>query len=157
MAPLLARHDLVDNVARIEATGPPLGAGYFGMRPEVVPLDVDDLVVLYTDGLVERRGTDLFEGIARLAEAVRIHVDDEIPGLPATLAEGLLDGGVDDDIALVQEEKRQIVQKSGVLEVVKGNVSLDDIGGLENLKTWLRKRNGAWMDEAVAAILAIVP
>ncbi len=56
----------------------------------------------------------------------------------------------DDDIALVQEEKRQIVQKSGVLEVVRSTVSLDDIGGLENLKTWLRKRNGSWLDEAAA-------
>lgn len=67
-------------------------------------------------------------------------------------ARSMVDDGrlTDDDIALVQEEKRQIVQKSGVLEVVKGNVGLDDIGGLENLKTWLRKRNGAWMDEAAA-------
>ena len=67
-------------------------------------------------------------------------------------ARSMVDDGrlTDDDIALVQEEKRQIVQKSGVLEVVKVNVSLDDIGGLENLKTWLRKRNGAWMDEAAA-------
>ena len=27
---------------------------------------------------------------------------------------------------------------------------MDDIGGLENLKTWLRKRNGSWLDEAAA-------
>jgi ATP-dependent 26S proteasome regulatory subunit len=67
-------------------------------------------------------------------------------------ARSMVDDGrlTDDDIALVQEEKRQIVQKSGVLEVVKANVSLDDIGGLENLKTWLRKRNGSWLDEAAA-------
>ncbi|MBA2954814.1 SpoIIE family protein phosphatase [Nocardioides sp. MAH-18] len=99
--PLLARHDLVDNVARIEATGPPLGAGYFGMRPEVVALEADDLVVLYTDGLVERRGTDLFDGIERLAEAVRDHVDHDLAELPAMLAHDLLGGEVDDDIALV--------------------------------------------------------
>jgi ATP-dependent 26S proteasome regulatory subunit len=67
-------------------------------------------------------------------------------------ARSMVDDGrlTDDDIALVQEEKRQIVQKSGVLEVVRSTVSLDDIGGLENLKTWLRKRNGSWMDEAAA-------
>ena len=63
-----------------------------------------------------------------------------------------VDGGVgrltDDDITLVQDEKKQIVQKSGVLEVVSSSISLDDIGGLENLKTWLRKRNGSWMAEA---------
>ena len=32
----------------------------------------------------------------------------------------------------------------------RSTVSLDDIGGLENLKTWLRKRNGSWLDEAAA-------
>jgi ATP-dependent 26S proteasome regulatory subunit len=67
-------------------------------------------------------------------------------------ARSMVDDGrlTDDDIALVQEEKRQIVQKSGVLEVVRSTVSLDDIGGLENLKTWLRKRDGSWLEEASA-------
>ena len=67
-------------------------------------------------------------------------------------ARSMVDDGTltDDDIALVQEEKRQIVQKSGVLEVVRGSVRMEDIGGLENLKTWLRKRNGSWLDEAIA-------
>ena len=67
-------------------------------------------------------------------------------------ARAMVDDGrlTDDDIALVQEEKRQIVQKSGVLEVVRSTVGLDDIGGLENLKTWLRKRNGSWLEEAAA-------
>jgi len=67
-------------------------------------------------------------------------------------ARSMVDDGrlTDDDIALVQEEKRQIVQKSGVLEVVRSTVGLDDIGGLENLKTWLRKRNGSWLEEAAA-------
>ena len=45
-----------------------------------------------------------------------------------------------DDIALVLEEKRQIIRKSGLLEFVEANVSLDDVGGLENLKRWLGKR-----------------
>lgn len=101
LPPLLARHDLVEITARIDATGPPLGAGYFGMETSVVELEVDDVVVLYTDGLVERRDADLYIGIARLAQEVRAHADDPIEQLPATLAEVLLDGGADDDIALV--------------------------------------------------------
>lgn len=56
----------------------------------------------------------------------------------------------DASVALVQAEKKQIVRKSGVLEVVDSTVRLEDIGGLENLKTWLRKRSGAWLDEARA-------
>lgn len=101
LPPLLARHDLVEITARIDATGPPLGAGYFGMEPSVVDLETEDVVVLYTDGLVERRGADLYIGIARLAQEVRAHADDPIDRLPALLAEVLLDGEADDDIALV--------------------------------------------------------
>ena len=89
------------------------------------------------------------DGAERLAKAAL--------GLTAFEAENafaraMVDDGrlTDDDIVLVQEEKRQIVAKSGVLEVVRSSIGLDDIGGLENLKTWLRKRNGAWLDEAAA-------
>ncbi|GAB6987093.1 SpoIIE family protein phosphatase [Nocardioides pyridinolyticus] len=112
LPPLLARHDLVEIAARIDATGPPLGAGYFGMESSVVELEVDDVVVLYTDGLVERRGTDLYTGIARLAEAVRARADDPIDRLPATLAEVLLDGEADDDIALVLLKVREPEDRS---------------------------------------------
>jgi ATP-dependent 26S proteasome regulatory subunit len=47
------------------------------------------------------------------------------------------------DNALVNEvlaEKEQISRKEGVLEFVPPRWSLDDIGGLENLKGWLQKR-----------------
>lgn len=55
-----------------------------------------------------------------------------------------------DDVAVVQQEKSQIIRKSGVLEVVGSTVRLSDVGGLENLKTWLTKRSGSWLDEARA-------
>ncbi|WP_029136080.1 AAA family ATPase [Nakamurella lactea] len=55
-----------------------------------------------------------------------------------------------DDVTVVAEEKRQIIRKSGVLEVISSSVRLDDIGGLGNLKTWLTKRNGSWLGEAKA-------
>ncbi len=55
-----------------------------------------------------------------------------------------------DDVAVVQEEKSQIIRKSGVLEVVNSSVRLADIGGLGTLKTWLTKRSGSWLDEARA-------
>ncbi len=52
------------------------------------------------------------------------------------------------DVAIVQQEKGQIVRKSGVLELVTSSVRLSDVGGLGNLKTWLTKRSGSWLDEA---------
>jgi len=41
----------------------------------------------------------------------------------------------------ILHEKEQIIVKSGVLEMVRVDVSVSDIGGLENLKQWLEQRS----------------
>ncbi|SDC87124.1 SpoIIE family protein phosphatase [Nocardioides lianchengensis] len=121
LPPLLARHDLVETMARIEATGPPLGAGYFGMTAEVYDVRADDVVVLYTDGLVERRGEDLFAGISQLADLVRAHGDQPLRRLPETLVRSLVgDDGGDDDVALVLvkvEEPQELTFTARLAEV----------------------------------------
>ncbi len=48
----------------------------------------------------------------------------------------------------LQEEKRQIMRKEGVLEYVTERLSIDEIGGLDNLKDWLLKRRKAFTPEA---------
>ena len=53
-----------------------------------------------------------------------------------------------DDVDVVLEEKRQTIRKSGLLEFVPVDVELDDVGGLQNLKRWLAKRNDSWLAEA---------
>lgn len=53
-----------------------------------------------------------------------------------------------EDVALVLEEKRQTIRKSGLLEFIPPAGDLSVVGGLENLKKWLRKRQGAWLPEA---------
>ncbi|MCY1141834.1 AAA family ATPase [Actinoplanes sp. Pm04-4] len=52
------------------------------------------------------------------------------------------------DLEIVHDEKRQTVRKSGVLEFVSTDIVLDDVGGLQKLKSWLVKRNGSWLAEA---------
>lgn len=52
------------------------------------------------------------------------------------------------DIALVLDEKRQTIRKSGLLEFISTDTTLEDVGGLENLKRWLEKRNGSWLADA---------
>lgn len=52
------------------------------------------------------------------------------------------------DIDYVLEQKQQILKKSGVLEYVGSDFNMNDVGGLENLKNWLIKRNQTWMDSA---------
>ncbi|GGE94708.1 AAA family ATPase [Mycetocola zhadangensis] len=53
-----------------------------------------------------------------------------------------------DDIPVVLDEKRQIVSKSGLLDFVVDTLDLDSVGGLNNLKRWLSRRDGSWLGEA---------
>lgn len=50
----------------------------------------------------------------------------------------------------VLEEKKQMIRKSGTLEYFSPDENFDQVGGLENLKTWLTKRAEAFTDRAAA-------
>jgi len=45
-----------------------------------------------------------------------------------------------DDVALVLKEKEQIIKKSGILDMVTSVEQLDGVGGLTQLKTWLKQK-----------------
>lgn len=53
-------------------------------------------------------------------------------------------------LSIIHEEKNQVVKKTGVLEFVKTDLDIDDIGGLENLKKWLIRRKNTWSEKAKA-------
>jgi hypothetical protein len=53
------------------------------------------------------------------------------------------------DSAVIAREKAQAVRKSGILELVETGESLDSIGGLDVLKTWLLKRKDAFGQKAI--------
>ncbi|HRK25740.1 MAG TPA: AAA family ATPase [Chitinophagales bacterium] len=50
----------------------------------------------------------------------------------------------DYEIPLIIAEKENIIKKSGYLEYYHPKESLSDVGGLENLKSWLRRRQRAF-------------
>ena len=52
------------------------------------------------------------------------------------------------DISVILEEKMQVIRKTGMLEYVQSDLGIDDIGGLDNLKKWLLKRNNSWSERA---------
>ncbi|KAE8765805.1 AAA family ATPase [Georgenia thermotolerans] len=54
--------------------------------------------------------------------------------------------GADADVVL--DEKRQAVRKSGLLEFLDPGLDLDKVGGLNNIKRWLGRRQGTWRSEA---------
>ena len=71
-------------------------------------------------------------------------------GLTETEAEGALalamasDGVLDaDDVTTVLQEKKQAVRKTGLLEYVDTDIDLTGVGGLDNLKRWLRRQNNS--------------
>lgn len=91
--------DLLEN-----ATDPPLGTREHHVpRPQAgVPYRPGDILVLYTDGLIERRGEDIDVGLERLIAALA----QDRSLAPDPLADALLArldvaGGASDDIALV--------------------------------------------------------
>lgn len=80
---------------------PPLGAFPYGRCPEhELDLESGDMLFLYTDGLVERRGISLNVGIDALVEAVAGAKTPEAACVLA-LAELVPDGGLQDDAAVV--------------------------------------------------------
>lgn len=52
------------------------------------------------------------------------------------------------DLEIINEEKCQVIRKMEILEYIKSDVNIEDVGGLENLKKWLEKRNKSWLQRA---------
>lgn len=52
------------------------------------------------------------------------------------------------DQSIIQQKKADVVKKTGMLEVIDADVNLDDVGGLDNLKVWLKNRESCFTDEA---------
>lgn len=101
--PLLLRtHD--GSVRRVDVEShPPLGVGFAFDRVHHLVLEPGDGVLLYTDGLVERRGADLEHGIESL-RALLAGADRPLADVPEWLARTLLPEGPDDDVAILLAE-----------------------------------------------------
>jgi anti-sigma regulatory factor (Ser/Thr protein kinase) len=84
-----------------EASGPPLGTGWNTYDEQRVQLGSGDTLLLYTDGLIERRGARLTDGEEALVEAATTApAEPELlcPAIIARLTEG---SEVQDDIAVL--------------------------------------------------------
>jgi SpoVK/Ycf46/Vps4 family AAA+-type ATPase len=82
----------------------------------------------------------------------REHIIEAALGLTADEAENVFAKSLVQtgtfDIDVILSEKERIVRKSGVLEFFRTQEKMDNIGGLELLKSWLRKRQAAFSEEA---------
>lgn len=90
-----------------------------------------------------------------LAEGGREKIVKALTGLTRTEAENALAKVVvtrsrldPEDVDLLLAEKEQIIRKSGMLEFYSTPERFGSIGGLENLKSWLRQRGKAFSEAA---------
>ena len=113
-------------VRRLTAGGPPLGSGLNEVGGETVQLPPGSLLALYTDGLVEHRGSDLDVGIDKLA-AQLTDPGVALDGLPARLVDSLLPEGPDDDVAVLIV--RSTTESADVRTVVREIPIADDTVG----------------------------
>jgi serine phosphatase RsbU (regulator of sigma subunit) len=93
-----------------------------------VTLDRGSTVLLYTDGLIERRDADLDAGLIRLRNTVAELADRPLEELLDEVLERLVDGHPEDDVALVavrlHGQDRPRPAEAGPVEVAP-NVSQD--------------------------------
>ena len=54
------------------------------------------------------------------------------------------------DPAIIAREKATALKRNGLVEIIQSTTRLEDVGGLENLKEWLKRRAGAFGQAAKA-------
>jgi PAS domain S-box-containing protein len=104
-----------DGARLLRGSGPPLGAGFYGVESSRVDVRPDDVLTFYTDGLVERRDSDLLEDIDRLAAELGVlrdrAVDDQVRSVVASARRR---GAGEDDVAVLVARVRR-TDDDGVL------------------------------------------
>lgn len=106
----------------------------------VAPLEPGSLLVLYTDGLIERRGESIDSGFDRLVDAARTCAAKPVGEVCAYLLSALAGhGGYDDDVALVAFRPCGSTSTSFV-DAFASQVS--EIPGVRSrLRTWLEAQH----------------
>ncbi|HET6693499.1 MAG TPA: ATP-binding SpoIIE family protein phosphatase [Pedococcus sp.] len=98
-------------------TGPPLGLG--GVRPvQTLKLAVGEVLLAFTDGLLERRASSLAEGEMRLLEVLDNLTADSPRTVCQQVIESMVDpGGFEDDCALLAVGRSSVEHRSAALVV----------------------------------------
>lgn len=133
----------------------------------VIPLELENYITVfdipYPD---DARILEIIDGFAQdqgirqlLPDSVRSAIALSFKGLSEFQIRQILnlayqDGGYIDagDKKLILQEKEQLIKKSGMLELVSFTETIEDIGGLSNLKQWLRRKARVFhqLDQAIA-------
>ena len=119
----------------------------------VIPTELENYINIFDIPLPTNK--EILEIINNFKESLDLRIDEEVLNDIALSFKGLnefqikqilnlayQDGGYidEDDKLLILQEKEQFIKKSGMLEMINFKESIDDIGGLENLKEWLCRK-----------------
>ncbi|MBW4466821.1 MAG: AAA family ATPase [Pegethrix bostrychoides GSE-TBD4-15B] len=52
------------------------------------------------------------------------------------------------EVEIVLSEKKQLIRRNGILEYIEEDETIDSVGGLEELKHWLKQRSNAFTERA---------
>jgi ATP-dependent 26S proteasome regulatory subunit len=123
----------------------------FELRPPTLA-ELDEIVRatikhIRNESLIEVEATITKRQLEQLVQSLRGLTCNEAARIAASIVydDYLVNA---DDLPRVVEAKRRILASTGCLESIATDASVDDIGGLENLKAWLRHRRGGFSDRA---------
>ncbi|UUO01881.1 SpoIIE family protein phosphatase [Mycolicibacterium novocastrense] len=134
-----------------QATTVPLAVTHSRPRPQTThPLPAGSTLMLYTDGLVERRDRSIDSQIDRMSAVLADTASLPIEGVADAVLSALVpDGGFDDDVAIV------------IYRSPKASLVIDDTATAAKL-TEIRHRLAAWLadngasDESVSDLILVV-
>lgn len=110
---------------------------------DILPPTLDEIhryvaTLPVTKSIVSPRGKEmLINDICRNLQGLQLYDIRQILRLGLSRTGGVLS---DKTCHLVLEEKKKVVRKTGIVEVVDTDVSFEDIGGLDNLRTELERK-----------------
>ena len=119
----------------------------------VIPVELEKLITIYDTPLPNEN--KIIEIVDDFAVSMGIEIEESLERELALYFKGFGEfeiiqilnlayqrsGAIkDSDIEFILEEKKQIIKKSGMVEILDFKENVDDIGGLENLKEWLRNK-----------------
>lgn len=129
-----------------------------------IPKELEDFITVFdiplpTDAEIANIMTEFIEDLGIcVSEDVVGEISLSLKGLNEFQIKQILnlayqDGGCLEfaDKHLILSQKEQLIKKAGLLEMVSVNESIEDIGGLENLKEWLYKKERIFnqLDKAI--------
>jgi len=98
--------------------------------------EIVDIIKRYAEGLKLTIREDIVDELALDLKGLSIFQIEQVLNL-AYQNKGMID---ENDRELILFEKEQTIRKTGLLEILNYKESIEDIGGLDNLKNWLKKK-----------------